>query len=451
MDTPDIALVGCGASGMLLASQLFRQAARVVHLSCVEPRFRLGAGLAYGAARPEHVLNVPASRMSAWPDQPDHFARWLEERRLSRVPPAEYFAPRRQYADYLTDCLGESLRLSPLRHGLHHEPQRAVSLKPLHGGWLLNLEDGSQVWSKTVVLALGNLSRVTPPAGLEVLADHPAYVHDPWVDGGARIEPHETVAIIGSGLSAVDQVLSLQAAGHQGPIRVYSRSAAWPGVHVLGHAPIDIGLRSGSLASLLRDFRHGLAGQLAQGALWLQVIDGIRPHTAAIWQQLSEAEKRRFLRWLASSWNRARHRMAPEVKARLDELERSGQLSLLPCPALLARPGSSRVELEAGDGKPACTVDRVINCTGAGARVRDSAQPLLVQLLADGLARPGPAGLGLASDIDGRVLKHCGLPQPGLWTIGPMRQGSLWESTAIPEIRQQAAALAGLLLAPASA
>ncbi|TVS10706.1 MAG: hypothetical protein EA419_10085 [Wenzhouxiangella sp.] len=446
METPDIVVVGCGASGALLAGQLFRQATQVLQLSCVDSRFRLGAGLAYGSARDEHLLNVPASRMSALPDQPDHFANWLSQRRLTRESPTEYFAPRRQYADYLTDYLGESLRTSTLPHGVHHEPHRAVGLKPLHGGWLLNLDDGRQVWSKTVVLALGNLTPLSPPSGLHAVVEHPAYLHNPWSGSWPQLDARASVGIIGSGLTAVDQVLSLQVAGHRGPIHVYSRGGEWPGVHVLGANPIDIGLRSGSLATVLRELRRGLALGAGQGAVWQQVIDGLRPHTAQIWQQFTEVEKRRFLRWLGSSWNRARHRMPPTVKDRLTQLEQSGQLTLGAAPAIAGRPSGAMIEIDPGDGSEIRRVHMLLNCTGAGSRVTDSAQPLLGQLLEDGLIQPGPAELGLANDADGRVVNRSGLPQQGLWTIGPMRQGSLWESTAIPEIRQQAADLAERLL-----
>ena len=446
MENPDIVLVGCGASGALLAGQIFRQAGQVVRISCVDPRFRLGAGLAYGSARDEHLLNVPASRMSAWPDQPDHFADWLSARRLTCVPPAEYFAPRRHYADYLTDCLEESLRSTALHHSLHHEPRRAISLRPMHGGWLLNLEDGTLVWSKIVVLALGNLTPLRPPGGLETVVDHPAYLHDPWSNSGPPIDVDESVGIIGSGLTAVDQVLSLQAARHCGPIHVYSRSGQWPGVHILGRPPIDIGLRSGSLADLLREFRLALQRETDKGAVWQQLVDGLRPHTAAIWQQLTEAERRRFVRWLSSAWNRARHRMAPEVRTQLDRLERSGQLTIETCPALKARPQGPLIELNPGDGKRVRDVHMVMNCTGSTALIAATAEPLLTQLLEEGFAQAGPGGLGLANDADGRVINRGGLPQCGLWTIGPMRQGSLWESTAIPEIRQQSETLARCLL-----
>jgi len=54
-------------------------------------------GAAYGTNDPTHLLNVPAQRMSAWPDDPDHFCRWLEERAVS---PVECFAPRLAYGRY---------------------------------------------------------------------------------------------------------------------------------------------------------------------------------------------------------------------------------------------------------------------------------------------------------------------------------------------------------------
>jgi uncharacterized NAD(P)/FAD-binding protein YdhS len=40
--------------------------------------------------------------MSAWPDDPDHFCRWLDER---AVTPVESFAPRLAYGRYLRDQL----------------------------------------------------------------------------------------------------------------------------------------------------------------------------------------------------------------------------------------------------------------------------------------------------------------------------------------------------------
>ncbi|MDT7558508.1 MAG: hypothetical protein QOI68_2978, partial [Pseudonocardiales bacterium] len=41
-----------------------------------------------------------------------------------------------------------------------------------------------------------------------------------------------------------------------------------------------------------------------------------------------------------------------------------------------------------------------------------------------------------------RVLPVPGAPALPLWTLGPPRKGQLYESTAIPEVRAQAASLA---------
>ncbi len=59
-------------------------------------------------------------------------------------------------------------------------------------------------------------------------------------------------------------------------------------------------------------------------------------------------------------------------------------------------------------------------------------------------ARPGPQGLGLATAPDGSVL---GPLADRLWTLGGLRRGDLWETTAIPEIRVQAKELAGTVAA----
>ena len=50
---------------------------------------------------PDHVLNVRAANMSAYPDDPDHFWRWVGEHSSVDCPDAQSFAPRRLYRDYL--------------------------------------------------------------------------------------------------------------------------------------------------------------------------------------------------------------------------------------------------------------------------------------------------------------------------------------------------------------
>lgn len=84
----------------------------------------------------------------------------------------------------------------------------------------------------------------------------------------------------------------------------------------------------------------------------------------------------------------------------------------------------------------------LVNCTGTDPNLVRRGEPLLEALVARGLARPGPLGTGLATDHRGRARDLHGRPSDWLWAIGPLRQGDLLESTAIPEIRVQARHLA---------
>jgi uncharacterized NAD(P)/FAD-binding protein YdhS len=73
--------------------------------------------------------------------------------------------------------------------------------------------------------------------------------------------------------------------------------------------------------------------------------------------------------------------------------------------------------------------------------------PLARALLARGLVRDDPAGFGIEVDADGRPLDAEGHAVSGLHAIGPLLRARDWETTAVPEIREQAAALAARLLA----
>jgi uncharacterized NAD(P)/FAD-binding protein YdhS len=86
----------------------------------------------------------------------------------------------------------------------------------------------------------------------------------------------------------------------------------------------------------------------------------------------------------------------------------------------------------------------VVNCTGPQSDVRRVADPLVDDLLGSGTAVPGPLGWGLHTR-DGRLADAAGSATAPLWTLGAMRRGELWETTAVPEIRAQAAAIASAL------
>jgi hydroxyacylglutathione hydrolase len=148
-----VAIVGGGCSGVLTAVQLFRQG-HMGRIVVIEPRARLGVGLAYSTGFDQHLLNVPAARMSAIPEEPAHFLEWLR-RRHSLDAAASCFVPRRLYGDYLSELLESTVSRSP-PYWFGHIRAEAMNYRPEPDGMLIETSTGMSVRAGKVVLALGN-------------------------------------------------------------------------------------------------------------------------------------------------------------------------------------------------------------------------------------------------------------------------------------------------------
>jgi uncharacterized NAD(P)/FAD-binding protein YdhS len=200
----------------------------------------------------------------------------------------------------------------------------------------------------------------------------------------------------------------------------------------------------------IRTWMHLLRDAIPRANDWRRVIDCLRPHTAMLWGQLSHAERLRFLRHTRWAWERARHRMAPQIAQSVHALEREGRLRRLPGhmhSVALTDNGLRMTFLPKGDkAEVTLDADMIIQSTGLETDVRRTQHTLLQQLMTNGHIRSDPFGLGVDATTDGHLL-HDGKPWPRLFAIGSLLRGTLWESTAMPEIRQQARQLTDRLLA----
>ncbi|MEA9565263.1 MULTISPECIES: FAD-dependent oxidoreductase [Xanthomonas] len=444
-----IAIVGGGASGVLVALQLLHQATTPLQIVLIEPHPVLGEGVAYSTARPEHLLNVPAARMSALADTPQDFVDYLRAHaccpELDDAQLPQQYVGRRHYAPYLRERLQAACATSPATLRVH--TARVQTLQPNADGALLQLDDGHTVQAAAVVLAVGNALRPLPLRGATGLSA--AQRVEAWdTEAVAGLPQDAAVCIVGSGLSMADTVVTLAAQAHRGAVHVVSRHGLLPLPHAHG-AAADFDpqpLLALSLRARMRALRQHTRAALAQGLPWQSVMERIRPLSQALWQTLSVADQRRFLRHVVRYWDVHRHRIAAPVHAQLRAMQARGQLQLHRARLDVAFEVGACVRVSAGAASAGhalqLDVQTLVNATGVEMRVQAMRNPLLQQLLGQGIATAGPHGIGVDTAADGSLLDADGRANPRLRVIGSLRIGSLWESLAVPELREQAAAIA---------
>lgn len=438
-----LAVIGGGAAGTLTAiAALWRTRLAV---TVVEPRPRLGRGVAYSTCDPVHRLNVPAGSMSAYPDHPDHFALWAAGHDADATPFS--FLPRSDYGRYLADVLRQAASdVAPGR--LTHVRASALSLQRRAGAWSIGLEPAGELVADHVVLAVGQTP--TAPAGVPAeLLEHPAYISDPWAGDALLTLPHGPILCLGTGLTAVDVALSAAEWSRRSTVLAISRHGLRPLAHRAEGAPVWVPrLAAGHPATalgLLRAARAEVALAGTRGLDWRDVVNGLRPQVPTLWGALPERERRRLSERLGRHWEVHRHRLAPAVAARVGDLEREGRLRFAAARIEQVRPAGNLLAVELRDRRgvrQTHVVAAVVNCSGAGFDA--GSNPLLAGLEAAGLCRRGPLGLGVGCDEHGSLLDAAGRPT-GVLTLAALRRGDLWETTSIPEIRQQAFQLAEVL------
>ena len=453
MSAPSVAIVGAGFSGALLAVHLTREAVGRLDIVLVDRAGSRGRGLAYSADNPNHLLNVRVENMSALPEQPNHFRDWLE-RRTGQTPDALAFVSRGLYGAYIEEILSTAVASASGRVSINPVTADCVDIRR-NGGWSLRLADGGRISADAVALCLGHFPPQFPAAVGAALVSDPRAICDPWrSESFAAVAPDDRVVIIGSGLTMADVAIELQDRGHRGPIVVVSRHGFLPNVHApttFWPSFIDPDRPPQTSVALVRLIRREVAEARAKGVDWRAVVDSLRPHLIPLWRALPLDEQMRALRHLRAYWDVHRHRIAPEIDARLSALRAEGRLTVVAGALVDGRSTPEAVEIDVrlrgGDRIETLRADRVVNCTGpttAFARIGD---PLLRALLTKGLAKPDRVGLGLEVTAECAVVDASDHPHDSLFATGPLTRGAFWEMLAVPELRRQAPDTARRILA----
>jgi uncharacterized NAD(P)/FAD-binding protein YdhS len=437
-----ILVIGGGASGALVTYHMLRSQRSNVAVTIVESASQLGFGLAYSTRDPGHLLNVRNANMSALPDDSSHFRRWLARHRgiaQEDVEP-EGFASRQAYGRYIASLM-DDVRARHTGEG-NFEVKRGVciGLWETAEGVRARLADGRNIGADLAVIATGH-----DP-------DRAPNLTDPWRhDDSTEVDRSAPILILGSGLTMVDYVWTLLAGGHTGAIHVLSRRGLLPSVHqpvvARQYQKHDLPKLT-SLAGILGWIRAEANGD------WRSVIDGLRPHTQALWQDLPESERSRFLRHARPWWDAHRHRMAPDIAMVVHDAIATGQMRLHAGKVAAIDQDDQgykvRFRPRSSDKDEHLHAARVVDCTGLPTNPVKTRNPLTRHLLATQLARVDRLGLGLEFNQNCALVSADGKSSRRVYGVGPVTRPQFWEIIAIPDIRNQCAVLAERLLAQAT-
>ena len=451
-----ICVIGGGFTGIAAAIACLTEIKQPFRLVVVEAKPSVVQGVAFGPADPMHLLNVRTRDLSVRAGQSGDFLNWAF-RQLDQGENnadlhdclAHTFLPRQLFGEYVRQRFFEALQSrSDVAHRIVHKT--ATSCVQEDSRIRIRFGDGNHLHADKVILATSfGLPRDVSNGAL------PPYVPI----ATERYSKAKSIAFLGAGQTMVDALLTARRNGFAGRAVAISRRGQLPRSHApRGVVPQKIELPPfKKISSMTQAVRIACEYAEMNGGPWQAVFNGLRPGLQSLWQSLPIEEQRRFLRHVRPFWDAHRHRLPLEAHAHLAGELAAGSLQVQRGRVLTTRQadGTFGVTLRpTGATEPmTVTFDLAFDSTGYRPHLRS---PLIESLIRQGLARADPHALGLLVKPNGELVSA---PHPsgkaGIFALGPLCQGSLWEITAVPEIVAQAhmAAqnLAGLLAGESSA
>ncbi len=442
-----IAIGGGGFSGTFTAIHLAQRLSdRQIIL--FEESGEAGPGLAYRSDDAHALLNIPVRRMSAWQDDPNHFLHYAHRNLGPDVSP-EDFLPRRVFGDYIKSCLAGALEKCP---NLKIDRRSVVDIHANGAGnvALLTLKDQSVLMASRVILATGNQDSAFSSS---IWAHHTLSARR--ADTFTRVQPGEIVLVIGTGLTMIDAVLELDRLGNASEIHAISRHGLVPQPYQAASSiqpPSLDELPDADLRRSVRLFRQAIARHEREGGDWRDLFAALRPATPSLWQEMSAADRKRFLRFISPFWEIHRHQCAPVAYAAFQALIEEGKLDLQRGTIVSVERKNERFRLGLAPRNRAAVTrwieaDHIIDATGPARDITGISHPLIRNLLRRGFLVPDEHRLGARVQADYRAIQRGGQPLEWLYIIGPMLRARYFEATAVPELRLHTAALASRLAA----
>lgn len=446
-----IGIIGGGFCGMMTATRLVESAAIPLEIYIIEPNPEIGKGIAYQSYSDQHLLNVIASKMSAYEELPNHFLDWVmtkepyknEDRELlSRA-----FLPRNLYGAYLSTIWKNTIQLAESKEINLQIIQNFVKDIDIKKNNIIIFTDSNQEIAVDYgILATGNLLPRNPKIkNNNFYAEKNNYHQNPWgLQSVKDSKKEKKILIIGNGLTMVDTVFGLIEQGFSG--KIYSLSPN--GFHLLPHRgngivytklleEISEELTLNDLAkTIIKHIRivrkYGLSAE--------PVIDSLRPITQKLWISFSESQKKNFLSRFRYLWNIARHRIPLHSHDKIQQYRTSGNLQPITGAIVDFNSKGNEIEITYFDKKQKkeqqLLVDRVINCTGPETDFSKLENSFIKNKIQEEFLAQDSMKLGLKSDFANFNLQNKNCENyPHFFSVGNLMKGELWESTAVGDIR----------------
>lgn len=451
MNSTEIAIIGGGLTGTVAAIYLKRintDAAITIYEKSAGNLFR---GVPYSHDLEYQPLNVNTKGMTLFDDDPDHFYNWWKTNihnypeYKGHEPKTTDFVKRKAFGDYVVATYQQFCETAK-------NPVRTISgevvdiIQEDKDHFILLMQDGSQHTATKIFFALGNFPPADPTflRGTQILKD-PGYISHPWKSEAIEnLNPDQDILFVGAGLTMVDLTVSLMKRGHRGKMHVISRRGLLPLPHEeVGSYQLKAAEGHYHTAlDLFKAIRSEARAAIKAGVNWRSIIDAIRPHTQRLWMELPNSEKKVFLSHIRPYWDIMRHRMPQESFKHLQSLIGSGQMKMHAGRIReVKRINNDQMEIhylpKGGSEYQSISVSRIINCTGPQSDYRKLNTPLIVNLCSKGWMCPDELFLGIKSAPDGTIIDRDGNSSRPFYTAGPPCKGTLWECTALRDIRSQ--------------
>lgn len=427
-----IAIVGFGFCGIMVFGNILKKISSQksqtkIKFIIFEKDGEEAVGAGFSNFNDNYILNVPVKKMSPLENSPDDFLNFLKEnyRDIYEKNGADGFVPRNVYGDFLKKLRNDFFNLANDLEIDCELIQKAV----------IDIDEGFKIHTKHTFFDADEIiiSSSFVQSKLNYCLNDEKLISPLWSKNSINFHQKnnfkidDKICIIGTGLSAVDVLVGLNAKNFSGKIYAISRRGNFPQPHFSQQnvnptqVPIsfidDNDAKTG-IVNISLKFRKYLRAN--QNYDLRHLIDSIRHKTKALWHNLDEKNKRIFLKKMLPYWNIFRHRVPNASLEIINKMIENNKLEIVK---------SSVKSIEKSDGKfiiktnkKNLECDYVVNCLGFDYDIKN--YPLIESMLKKNL---------LKKDL---ILVQSNNPKVHL--VGGLNIGRDFEITAVPDLRVDA-------------